>query len=624
MSEICEQDYFEFTVEFEGLRPVDRSVKILNQEGKVGTFGFFLLSENSDLGGLLEKNFLVECENQSDFLLVRAVRKERDRLLMNSLVCYFQISVAREKVAVPARRGLDSEQNSRASRILKKSLNSAISCDLLKEIFEFLRWADECMNKNPQVNLAECLFESEEEWARFLARVAQQSLPQSIVQILYRIHTSFTRERSVISLLSFISDLLPASFSPFLRHLLQTVEVDSECVKLLLAAIKFKKLSCNELVALIGNRRGFLFEFCWYFQNDSSILRQLVCRDVVDAFDRQLEFIRLVIDAIRQSKELKETRDRKRQVVIEKISNISAGPFPHPFHLHSTVVGVNFGTIYFFKSCQLPLFLEFECSPPVSHSAVIFKVGDDLQMDFLVIRLINFIDRLWKRHQLDMEIETFQIRIASSDSGCIEFIPSHSISSILKSFPDGISGYLKCLADQFLTGSLEEAQERFMKSLAGYSVITFVLGIGDRHLENILLSSKGRLFHIDFSYCFGAEPKPFAPRIKICKEMLDAIGTVESKCYSRFISFACAGYQLLRENFSFLLNCIYLLTGGCETPAVPSTVHDICSFLNKQLKPDLTEFEATKFLLKEIEESTSGVMPSVLDTLHDLVQQLRS
>lgn len=60
-----------------------------------------------------------------------------------------------------------------------------------------------------------------------------------------------------------------------------------------------------------------------------------------------------------------------------------------------------------------------------------------------------------------------------------------------------------------------------MESLSSYSVITFLLGIGDRHLENLLITSEGKLFHIDFGYALGEDPKPFPPPIKIIPRMIE-------------------------------------------------------------------------------------------------------
>ena len=41
--------------------------------------------------------------------------------------------------------------------------------------------------------------------------------------------------------------------------------------------------------------------------------------------------------------------------------------------------------------------------------------------------------------------------------------------------------------------SLEDAVERFTLSCAGYCVATYVLGVGDRHSDNIMVKKTGQV-----------------------------------------------------------------------------------------------------------------------------------
>jgi len=82
---------------------------------------------------------------------------------------------------------------------------------------------------------------------------------------------------------------------------------------------------------------------------------------------------------------------------------------------------------------------------------------------------------------------------------------------------------------------------------AGYCVITYILGIGDRHLDNLLLTEDGKLFHIDFGYILGRDPKPMPPPMKLSKEMVDAMGGVQSEYYQEFKKLCYTAFLHLRR-----------------------------------------------------------------------------
>jgi phosphatidylinositol kinase/protein kinase (PI-3 family) len=121
-----------------------------------------------------------------------------------------------------------------------------------------------------------------------------------------------------------------------------------------------------------------------------------------------------------------------------------------------------------------------------------------------------------------------------------------------------------------------------------------LLGIGDRHLDNLLLTpqgmhigksaasvaaplwdalslalkkddvhrffvSSGNLFHIDFGYILGRDPKPFPPPMKLCKEMVDAMGGTGSIHYGKFKSLCYTAFIILRKSANLILNLFALM-----------------------------------------------------------------
>jgi len=75
-----------------------------------------------------------------------------------------------------------------------------------------------------------------------------------------------------------------------------------------------------------------------------------------------------------------------------------------------------------------------------------------------------------------------------------------------------------------------------LKSCAGYAVATYLLAIGDRHLENLMMTSKGKMFHLDFGFILGKNPKlkGVYPPIRLNKPMVLGFGGERSAGYEEF------------------------------------------------------------------------------------------
>ena len=123
---------------------------------------------------------------------------------------------------------------------------------------------------------------------------------------------------------------------------------------------------------------------------------------------------------------------------------------------------------------------------------------------------------------------------------------------------------------------LTEALDHFRDSCAGCCVATFVLGIGDRHNDNIMLTEDGRLFHIDFGHFLGNFKSKFgikreaAPFI-FTKHFETVLGGAASgRRYREFQELCIRSFLILRRHTNLLL-ALFSLMVDCGIPELQDT-----------------------------------------------------
>jgi phosphatidylinositol 3-kinase len=168
-----------------------------------------------------------------------------------------------------------------------------------------------------------------------------------------------------------------------------------------------------------------------------------------------------------------------------------------------------------------------------------------------------------------------------------------------------------------------DVMDTFVKSCAGYSVCTYVLGVGDRHLDNLLLHQSGHFFHCDYSFILGKDPKKYLP-MRITQDMINGMGGWKSDNFCQFLSLACAAFLTLRrpENVRHLLSLIRLLE-GCGLPDLEKTqsIEAAIRGVRDRLQLDLNDEDAIVFMEKLIEDSCASKMWIAVDAIHSLAQR---
>ncbi|KAJ7556484.1 hypothetical protein O6H91_05G085500 [Diphasiastrum complanatum] len=240
-----------------------------------------------------------------------------------------------------------------------------------------------------------------------------------------------------------------------------------------------------------------------------------------------------------------------------------------------------------------------------------------------VVQLVSLMDRLLKSVNLDLHLTPYRVLATAQDEGLVEFIPSKSLAQVLSEHKT-IVGYLQQFhpdeAGPF--GISATCLETFVKSCAGYCVIMYILGVGDRHLDNLLLRDDGRLFHVDFGFILGRDPKPFPPPMKLCKEMVEAMGGAESQHYGRFKSYCCEAYNILRKSSNLILNLFHLMAGA-NIPDIASDPEKGILKLQEKFRLDLDDEEAVQFFQSLINDSVSALFPQMVETIHRWAQYWR-
>lgn len=279
-------------------------------------------------------------------------------------------------------------------------------------------------------------------------------------------------------------------------------------------------------------------------------------------------------------------------------------------------------------SAKRPLWLVWslpQLELPSATSAIIFKIGDDLRQDMLTLQIIRIVDAIWRHEGLDMCMLAYTCLATGKNVGIIEVVnKAETITSIQKS--GGRMATIQIDSSQLHRwikernhDNYDEAIRKFTRSCAGYSVLTFVLGIADRNPDNIMVSEDGRIFHIDFGHFLGHFKKKFGinrERVPfvLTDDFLHVIargsGVRKSSNFHTFRDLCGEAYVSLRRHSNLLITLFTMMlrTGIPEL----RTLDDI-SYLKTSLQVGVSEEKAREFFQAQFFEAYCGAWATKVD-----------
>ena len=213
---------------------------------------------------------------------------------------------------------------------------------------------------------------------------------------------------------------------------------------------------------------------------------------------------------------------------------------------------------------------HFKVFKSLSIVSFIFKANDDLRQEAMTMQLIKKYDELFKKENIPLKLHPYEIIVTSNSGGLIEFInDTISFDALKKKLLENDLTFTEFF-EKYFGDDFEEGQKNFAESLAGYSLVCYLLSIKDRHNGNILLSKDGCIIHIDFGFILGISPggnlnfenAPF----KLTKDYINLMGGVDSSIFCYFKSLFLRGLFVARKNVDIIANLIEGMGIGVPMP----------------------------------------------------------
>ncbi|KAI9792208.1 MAG: Phosphatidylinositol 4-kinase pik1alpha (PI4-kinase)(PtdIns-4-kinase) [Peltula sp. TS41687] len=252
--------------------------------------------------------------------------------------------------------------------------------------------------------------------------------------------------------------------------------------------------------------------------------------------------------------------------------------------------------------------------------SVIVKTGADLRQEAFACQLVEICGRIWHDVGVPVWVKEMKILVTGDSSGLIQTITNgvslHSLkrSLTLSTIAAGKNPRRRIvsLKDHFIKtfGSTESesylaAQKAFLRSLAAYSIFSYVFQLKDRHNGNILIDDQGR--------SVGFEAAPF----KLTQEYIDVLGGVTSPAFEEFKSLCKQAFQALRKSADSIVMLVEMMGKQSKMPCFAAGVVQTTNSLRQRFQLQLSQDDAEKFVETDLIGKSLG---SYYTRLYDAFQ----
>ncbi|KAL1304624.1 hypothetical protein AAFC00_003589 [Neodothiora populina] len=246
--------------------------------------------------------------------------------------------------------------------------------------------------------------------------------------------------------------------------------------------------------------------------------------------------------------------------------------------------------------------------------SAIFKVGDDCRQDVLSLQMIAAFRGIFNNVGLDVFVYPYRVTATAPGCGVIDVLPNSISRDMLGR--EAVNGLYEYWVSKYGTEDslqFQAARNNFVKSMAAYSVISYLLQFKDRHNGNIMVDDAGHILHIDFGFIFDIAPggvKFERAPFKLTSEMVAVMGgSTQAQPYKWFEELCIKAFLAARQHAEKLSHLVIVMLDSGLPCFKPETVQHF----KERFVLDKTERGAAEFMRKLIHTSERSYSTGVYD-----------
>ncbi|KAL9121330.1 MAG: hypothetical protein Q9187_002118 [Circinaria calcarea] len=246
--------------------------------------------------------------------------------------------------------------------------------------------------------------------------------------------------------------------------------------------------------------------------------------------------------------------------------------------------------------------------------SAIFKVGDDCRQDILALQMIAAFRGIFNNVGLDVYVYPYRVTATAPGCGVIDVLPNAiSRDMVGREAVNGLYDYFVSKYGNEESIRFQEARSNFVKSMAAYSVISYLLQFKDRHNGNIMVDEAGHILHIDFGFCFDIAPggvKFERAPFKLTSEMVAVMGgSTASQSFRWFEELCVKAFLASRPYTRELCHMVVLMIDSGLPCFKPETI----KHFRERMVLEKSEREAADFMRFLIRKSYNSYSTGVYD-----------